>query len=394
MIAQGVSGTVTWTLDDEGTLCFIPVDGKEGTFADSIGYIGCELEHYNGYDWNQHYKKIKRIKSHGLIHLAENSSCMFFGCSYLTDIDLNSFDTSKTTTMIGMFENCSSLRNLNLCNFDTSHVTNMAEMFSGCCSLRNLDITSFNTSKVLTMYGMFEGCSSLENLDLNNFDTRQVTSLYGMFAYCSLLQNLDLSSFDTSNVNTMSYMFYGCSSLKSIDSFKDWNTKNVTNMSWMFYKCVSLKDIETLKNWNIQRIRDMSFMFYSCSSLKDFDLSHFTVSKNTCVIGMFWDCDSLTTVKLSNINRNIVLGFPTNETSTFSSKWHKVSTIQEYDPYEIVDNWNSNFEGIWSRKKVSKSIPTDELKITTVEGKIITVSLKDKILALKLGNYSVRISYK
>lgn len=35
MSIQGISGTVKWKLDDEGTLFFEPVNGKEGTFADT-----------------------------------------------------------------------------------------------------------------------------------------------------------------------------------------------------------------------------------------------------------------------------------------------------------------------------------------------------------------------
>ena len=342
MLAQGISGTVQWTLDDDGTLYFTPVDGKEGTFDDSIGYIGCGAEEYNGYDWNKYCKKIKRIKSYGLIHLAENSSCMFFGCSCLISLDLNNFDTNKVTTMESMFEGCSFLTSLDLCNFDTSHVTNMAGMFSGCYSLRNLNVTSFDTSRVTDMH----------------------------------------------------YMFYDCSSLSIVDSLKNWNTGNVTDMSWMFKGCSSLSTIDALKNWNIQSVRTMSFMFYGCSSLKKFDLIHFDVKKITDVTAMFWDCDSLATIELSNLNRNIVLGLPINETSTLSFKWHKINTDQEYSCFELADNWNNSFEGIWSRKKISKSIPTDELKVTISEGKTITISLKDKMLTLKLDGYSVQGSYE
>lgn len=38
MLAKNISGTIKWTLDDDGTLFFTPVDGKEGTFAESADY--------------------------------------------------------------------------------------------------------------------------------------------------------------------------------------------------------------------------------------------------------------------------------------------------------------------------------------------------------------------
>lgn len=336
MIAQGVSGTVTWTLDDEGTLYFVPVNGKEGTFADTKGFQR-EWKFYNIF--------IKQIKSHGTINLAKNSCYMFSGCSSLTNIDT-------------------------LKNWNTQNVTNVK--------------------------GMFVGCSSLKNIDgLKNWNTENVTNMSSMFYSCKTLSSFDaLTHWNTENVTDMSYMFAGCSSLTDIDALKNWETQNVVAMDWMFYHCSSLANIDILKNWNIQNARDMSFMFYDCSSLKNLDLIHVDASKITDVTGMFWGCNSLTMIELSNVNRNSVIGLPINETSALSSKWHKVGTTQEYDPYEIADKWNSNFEGLWSRKKISKSASTDDLKITGPEEKTITVSLKDKMLALKLGDYSVQISYE
>ena len=68
MLAQGISGTIKWTLEDDGTLYFVPVNGKEGTFADTED---CASE------WSEYNNVVKRIKSHGIIHLAKNSSYMF-----------------------------------------------------------------------------------------------------------------------------------------------------------------------------------------------------------------------------------------------------------------------------------------------------------------------------
>ena len=43
----------------------------------------------------------------------------------LTSLDLNSFITSKVTSMIYMFKGCSKLKNLDLSNFVTSSVENI-----------------------------------------------------------------------------------------------------------------------------------------------------------------------------------------------------------------------------------------------------------------------------
>ena len=57
---------------------------------------------------------------------------MFYGCSSLKELNLNSFNTNNVTDMDYMFHGCSSLKELNLNNFNTNNVSNMHEMFSGC----------------------------------------------------------------------------------------------------------------------------------------------------------------------------------------------------------------------------------------------------------------------
>ena len=42
----------------------------------------------------------------------------------------------------------------------------------------------------------------------------------------------------------------------------------------MFYECNSLTNID-LSNFNTQNVTNMSYMFYECSSLTNIDLSNF-----------------------------------------------------------------------------------------------------------------------
>lgn len=108
MIAQGISGTIKWMLDDEGTLFFEPINGKEGTFGKSKGYSN--YRDSQGYEWNDYGKDIKKICSCGKINLPENVTAMFSGCSSLTNIDaLKNWNVGAGTNVIGMFEDCSSL---------------------------------------------------------------------------------------------------------------------------------------------------------------------------------------------------------------------------------------------------------------------------------------------
>ena len=70
-------------------------------------------------------------------------------------------------------------------------------------------------------------------------------------------------------------------------------------MRFMFYECNSLANID-LSNFNTQKVTDMSHMFYECSSLKDLNLSHFNTQNVTDMTGMFWYCTSLESIDLSN----------------------------------------------------------------------------------------------
>ena len=60
----------------------------------------------------------------------------------------------------------------------------MSNMFFGCSSLKELKLNSFNTNNVRNMYRMFYGCSSLKELNLNNFNTNNVTDMSWMFYGC------------------------------------------------------------------------------------------------------------------------------------------------------------------------------------------------------------------
>ncbi|MCR5455687.1 MAG: DUF285 domain-containing protein [Bacteroidales bacterium] len=194
-------------------------------------------------------------------------ACWFLGCSNLKEIEgLQYLNTENVTNMTWMFYGCSSLTSLDLNSFKTENVTDMGGMFSGCSSLTSLDLSSFNTENVTSMGFMFYGCSSLTSLDLSSFNTGNVTNMYRMFYGCSSLTSLDLSSFNTENVTYMTDMFYGCSNLTSLD-LSSFNTGNVTDMTDMFYGCSSLKTIYVGDNWSTGNIQSGYEIFRDCTSL-------------------------------------------------------------------------------------------------------------------------------
>ena len=118
-------------------------------------------------------KNYFRAKTAGIYHIKiflkniiKDCYGLFYDCTYITKIDLSSFDTKNVTNMSRMFEGCSNLTNLDLSSFDTKNVTDMGCMFAGCSDLTNLDLSSFDTKNVTNMSGMLADCSNLTNLDL------------------------------------------------------------------------------------------------------------------------------------------------------------------------------------------------------------------------------------
>ena len=77
--------------------------------------------------------------------------------------------------------------------------------------------------------------------------------------------------------------------------------KNLTNTCFMFYKCNSLTNLD-LSNFNTQNITNMNGMFYSCYSLINLNLSNFNTQNVTNMENMFAYCYSLTNLNLSNFN--------------------------------------------------------------------------------------------
>ena len=259
---------------------------------------------------------------------------MFYGCEYLTSIDLSNFNTDNVTDMGQMFYNCSGLTSLDLSSFNTDNVTNMWGMFYNCPGLTSLDLSGFNTDNVENMGDMFCGCTGLTSLDLSYFNTDNVTNMYGMFSGLRLT-SLDLSNLNTDNVENMGYMFCGCTGLTSLD-LSNFNTDHVTDMSAMFYNCSGLTSLD-LSNFNTEYVRDMSSMFAYCSGLTSLDLSNFNTAKVTNMDGMFMRCSGLTSLNLSSFNTDRV----TNMSWMFSG----CSSLTSLDlsNFNTANVWNMDY---------------------------------------------------
>jgi len=79
------------------------------------------------------------------------------------------------------------------------------------------------------------------------------------------------------------------------------------NTSYIFYNCNSLTNLN-LSNFNATNVIDMSSMFNFCKSLTNLDLSNFNTTTNvTHMSFMFSNCESLTNLDLSNFNTTNVI---------------------------------------------------------------------------------------
>lgn len=127
------------------------------------------------------------------VYLNPDSSRMFLGLSYLTDIrGLSNLKTNYTNNMSYIF--CVGIQNQKLKNFNalsnwnTENVTNLQCAFAGYKNLESIEgLTNWNTSKVTNMHGMIG-----EDLDMMGSEIRDITPL---------------KNWDVSNVVDMSYIF-------------------------------------------------------------------------------------------------------------------------------------------------------------------------------------------
>ena len=325
IVHSGTTGSVSWSIDDNGTLLIKPTYGYSGrcgknTDANPVGN--------SSYAWTPYNNSVNRIQVQGTVILPANSSGLFKGCKMQYISDFSNFDISDVYDLSSMFEDCSNLISVNplagwyingvghvdslfkgcsslvsinaLANWDTSNVINLDAMFEDCSSLTSISpLSNWNTSNAEFMSQMFKGCSSLTSISpLSNWNTSSVKGLRRTFQDCSNLTSISpLGNWDVSNVLNMGHMFHGCSRLTSIDALWYWNTSKVYMMEDMFEGCSSLTSIDPLFNWNTSSVEYMTAMFNSCSSLTSISaLANWNTRNVKTMAGMFNGCTGLTSI--------------------------------------------------------------------------------------------------
>ncbi|OYP56247.1 hypothetical protein CIK99_09765 [Prevotella sp. P5-92] len=253
-------------------------------------------------------------------------SYMFNGCSRLTSLDLSNFNTSNVTNMSYMFYNCSRLTSLDLSNFNTAKVTKMDYMFKYCSGLKTIYVSDdFTTSDGTSGLDMFKGCSKLEGAasysDLGKTGKSMANYKTGYFTKSNLTpyvkwdENTKVLTFKVANYiegtqgewkfnegatapGWLGEVYSDCEKVVFTPSF---NHAKPTSCCQWFLGFSQLTTIEGIENLNTEEVTDMSEMFNSCSGLKSLDLSKFNTANVTNMEGMFGGL-GLISLDLSSFN--------------------------------------------------------------------------------------------
>ena len=134
------------------------------------------------------------------LYVNGDTSQMFRSMANVTEIDISTISTSRSTYMNSMFYGDNNLVTLDVSNFDTSNVTSFGAMFTHDNNLLNLNLSSFNTSNVLDFTSMFGYCNSFTTLDLSSFDMSGVTGENNMGVTTMLNHLISLEQLKTPSV--------------------------------------------------------------------------------------------------------------------------------------------------------------------------------------------------
>ena len=240
-----------------------------GTYTVTINGI-CE-----GWGFNDTGDKLKitSISEWGDLNLG-NSGGYFYGCS---NLDLSSvsdiLDLTGTTNLSLMFTSCNSLTTVNNINsWNVSSVTNMLGLFANCDNF-NQNLNSWNVSNVTNMSSMFTG-ANLFNGNITSWNVGSVTAMSSMFNDATAF-NQNISTWNVSSVTDMSDMFDLAISFNQ--PIGSWDVSSVVNMSDVFNNATAFnQDIST---WDVSSVTDMT-AFMANKSSANYSISYLNAIYN------------------------------------------------------------------------------------------------------------------
>ncbi|MCR4896768.1 MAG: DUF285 domain-containing protein [Lachnospiraceae bacterium] len=146
---------------------------------------------------------------------------------------------------------------------------------------------------------LFGNMDSLESLTIKRLNLDKITDISDMFANNENLKSVDVTGLCLSGVKDISYLFFSAKSLNSID-LNGLDTASVIKAEGVLENCASLQSVG-VSGWDTSNIKNLHHFFSECKSLSAVDLSGWTID-NADVSGMFWGCDALSSINLTNVN--------------------------------------------------------------------------------------------
>ena len=173
------------------------------------------------------------------------------------------------------------------------------------------------------------------------------------------------------------YKFKKSGTYRIIFSFHN-KLKSLCNM---FFSCESLTNID-LSNFNSSNIITMSFMFYYCKSLRNINFSNFNTKQVITMEGMFSECKSLRKLNLSNFN--------TENTIDMSAMFSGCESLTNLDlstfKTKNVENMKEMFYGYKSLISIDISSFNTQ-KVTNME---YMFSKCKSLIKLDLSNFNTK----
>jgi len=137
------------------------------------------------------------------------------------------------------------------------------------------------------------------------------------------------SSFANARPTSTESWFCELINLQSIENLQYLNTSEVTDMSGMFWCCESLESLN-LSNFDTRKVTCLERMFEFCRNLKNIDVSSFNTSNVTNMVCMFFDCNSLEFLSVGN--------FDTHNVTDMNGMFAGCSSL----PYVDVSNFDTS----------------------------------------------------
>ena len=253
---------------------------------------------------------------------ATSLNSMFYGCSALTTLGLELFDTGRVTDMGDMFRACTNLRTIYAStSFTTDGLSEAASrMFIGCSSLVGGNGTAHAPGSDDSEYACIDGSPRAGYLS----SAREAVAVYAdktlTFYYDGLDHSAEGEVFETdphyiyaldNPKPWRSVLALGINTVVFDISFADYRPKDCEG--W-FQNCIALVSVMGLENLDVSKAKSLQRMFSGCTGIQSLDLSGFDTRSLTfdwsvgsgghiSLLGgcasMFAGCSSLKTIYAS-----------------------------------------------------------------------------------------------